>query len=95
MKILTNGGLPIPLSFTVVVAMVVALFIFFGAWAVSVDAANQERELSFPIGNNAGFGVNAVPSGSNAQPRTSLVESSESAADTWWGNSLLLACPLH
>ncbi len=86
--------LPVPVSFAIVVAGLVALFIFFGAWAVSVDAAKHEGELSFAVGN-AGFGVNPVPSESSVDAASSDAADAESSADSWWGRTLLVACPLH
>ena len=35
-------SLPVPVSFAVVALGIIALFIFFGAWAVSVDADEKE-----------------------------------------------------
>ena len=92
---LRNRKLPVPVSFMVVVSAVIALFIFFGAWAVSVDAANQERELTFAIGNSATFGVNSVTSQTSEQSTPAEATDGGGAADTWWGHSLLIACPLH
>ena len=92
---LKMNRVPLPVSFMVVVTMLVALFIFFGAWAVTVDAANNGRELSFEIGNSVSLGVNPLPAQPNAQAPEIIGEGGQSAADTWWGSSLLLACPLH
>ena len=86
---------PLPVSFMIVMSMLIALFIFFGAWAVTVDAANHDRQLSFEVGNGISLGVNPLPVLPNTQPSGALVGDDESAADTWWGSSLLLACPLH
>ena len=87
--------IPVPVSFMIVMMAVIELFIFFGAWAVSVDAANHEREFSIAIGNSASLGVNPLPSQANAQTSTDAGQGVESAAESWWGSSLLLACPLH
>ena len=88
--------LPVPVSFAIVVAGLIALFIFFGAWAVSVDAANHEVGLSFAVGNaGSGFGVNPVPSESSAVAAPGDALDAESSADSWWGRTLLVACPLH
>ena len=95
MGVLKINRLPLPVSFMIVLSMLIALFIFFGAWAVTVDAANHDRELSFAIGNNVSLGVNPLPVLQNIQSASAQVEESQSAADTWWGSSLLLACPLH
>ena len=95
MGMLKINRLPLPVSFMIVLSMLIVLFIFFGAWAVTVDAANHDRELSFAIGNNVSLGVNPLPVLQNIQSASAQVEESQSAADTWWGSSLLLACPLH
>lgn len=87
---------PIPVSFAIVVSVIIALFIFFGAWAVSVDAANHDRELSFAVGNTgSSFDVNPFPSQKNDRVTSSATTDSLSSADSWWGRSLLFACPLH
>jgi len=85
----------IPISFVIVVPMIIALFIFFGAWAVSVDASNHNRELTFAIGNRAVNEGLRFSSEASLQPTTESSENIEIAADTWWGQSLLYACPLH
>ena len=94
MGMLNLKKVPLPVSFMVVMTMLIGLFVFFGAWAVTVDAANHDRQLSFAIGNNLSLGVNPLPVPSD-QRAIAQVEESQSAADTWWGSSLLFACPLH
>ena len=94
MGMLNLKKVPLPVSFMVVMTMLIGLFVFFGAWAVTVDAANHDRPLSFAIGNNLSLGVNPLPVPSD-QRAIAQVEESQSAADTWWGSSLLFACPLH
>ena len=87
---------PVPVSFAIVVAGLVALFIFFGAWAVSADAADHDRELSFALGNSgASFGVNPLASEIEDGGTAKTTTDGESSADTWWGSTLLVACPLH
>ena len=39
MGMLKINRLPLPVSFMIVLSMLIVLFIFFGAWAVTVDAA--------------------------------------------------------
>ena len=95
MGMLKINKLPLPVSFMIVLSMLVALFIFFGAWAVTVDAANHDRELSFAIGSNVSLGVNPLPAKRNPRVAPTRPQTNQSAADTWWGSSLLLACPLH
>ena len=88
--------LPVPVSFAIVVAGLIALFIFFGAWAVSADASSRERDLSFAVGNaGSGFGVNPVPSESSAGAVSGDAADAGTSADSWWGRTLLVACPLH
>ena len=95
MGMLKMYRVPLPVSFMLVMAMVVALFIFFGAWAVTVDADHSGRELSFEIGNSVSLGVNPLPAQPSTRAPEAQREGGQSAADTWWGSSLLLACPLH
>ena len=86
---------PIPISFAIVVSVVIALFVFFGAWAVSVDAADHDRELSFAIGNTTPtFGAGSLTQNID-RAGTSATADGGSSADTWWGRSLLAVCPLH
>ena len=40
--------MPVPVTFLAVLAVVLALIIFFGAWAVSADVSNQ-RTLAFGL----------------------------------------------
>jgi hypothetical protein len=86
--------MPIPVSFTIAVVLTIALFIFFGAWAVSADAEGYQRTLSFAV---VGPGA-ALQAESGTPTSTSSLASAnpgESNADTWWGQSFLKACPLH
>ena len=92
---LKMNRVPFPVSFMVVLSMLIALFIFFGAWAVTVDAANHDRQLSFEVGNGVSLGVNPLPVLPTTRTTVAQIDDGESAADTWWGSSLLLACPLH
>ena len=79
------------------------LIIFFGAWAVSASGdAGFSEVLS---GATSGFSGSVSPQ--SAAPRTGVVAadadtvprlasaSSGGAADTWWGQAFLVACPLH
>ncbi|MED5208835.1 MAG: hypothetical protein VX895_06865 [Chloroflexota bacterium] len=82
----TEKRVPVPLVFSLVLILVFALIIFFGAWAVSADVGNQ-RKLAF-----GRPGTTAVDSSAN------LVDPAgghDPAADTWWGKAFLSACPLH
>ena len=89
-------GIPIPVPFLIAVVLVVALLIFFGAWAVSADAERLDRTLSFGLSGGAYPGPGSArlerPSPSLAPADTGA---GGSAVDTWWGRSLIAACPLH
>ena len=85
------------------------LLIFFGAWAVSAGSADNAAGLL--SGATAGFtgdallpasGVGAgggvgVDGGVDADmaPRLATAPGGDRPADTWWGQALLAACPLH
>ena len=85
----------IPITFLVVLVLTVLLVIFFGAWAVSADAAGRDKEFAFGIAVGgstlAGPDSRAAPDG---RPVTSD-EESESKTDSWWGKAVLKACPFH
>lgn len=87
-----------PVSFLVAVVAVIALLIFFGAWAVSVDAESRDRALALALpGGTPGFGAIPEKKAEDApfDPNAYFGGSDQTAADTWWGNALLKACPLH
>ena len=90
---------------TAVGAMVLCLLliIFFGAWAVSASGdADLEGIVS---GATSGFSGDVSPQSVASESGAVAVESdtvprlasasSGSAADTWWGQAFLVACPLH
>ena len=84
--------IPVPFIFSVVLAAVIALIIFFGAWAASADIGNQ-RTLAFGLP-----GTTPTLSGANLRDANSELAHLASAvenSDTWWGNAFLRACPLH
>ena len=89
----------VPLTFLIVLVLMIVLTIFFGAWAVSVDANAQNGEFAFGAAVGAGTGPSSA--GSDGTPKETSngaslnQEDSQSAADTWWGDALLKACPLH
>ena len=96
-KIDTNKGLPVPISFLVAVVLTVALFIFFGAWAVSADSQTHERTLSLAF---AGPGAILLAEAEANNQSASQLQNPDATtggtiADTWWGKSFLTACPLH
>jgi hypothetical protein len=79
-------------------AAIVALGIFFGAWAVSANAEERERSLSFRSIASGGANLDAgpfTPSLPAGQSTPTVQEGGGSKADTWWGKTLLTACPLH
>ena len=76
--------------------MTVALMIFFGAWAVSADVTERDRVFAFAVpGGVTSLTANTNGTGPLALGETNPIEGGHTAADTWWGSSLLRACPLH
>ena len=83
------------------------LIIFFGAWAVSAGSADNAAGLL--SGATAGFtGEALLPASGGAPgvgvdggvdadmaPRLATAPGGDRPADTWWGQALLAACPLH
>ena len=70
------------------VIAVIALIIFFGAWAVSADVGNQ-RTLAFGLP-----GTTPTISGGNLQQENNTgpyqiarLDDSNTAGDTWWGRA--------
>ena len=88
-------AIPLPVSFILVLCLTIALMIFFGAWAVSADVGERDRVFAFAVpGGTAALTSNAT--GPLALGESSAVEGGHTAAsETWWGNGLLRACPLH
>ncbi len=84
----------VPLIFAVVVAAVAALVIFFGAWAVSVNASSPDRELSF-VGPSLNAGSEAGSRAIDAQSASAESGSAGTLAETWWGDALIVVCPFH
>ncbi|SUZ50443.1 uncharacterized protein METZ01_LOCUS3297, partial [marine metagenome] len=77
-----------------VLTVVIALIIFFGAWAVSADVGNRTLAFGLP-------GTTPTLSGSNIEDENSgpyqiaRLNDQGTAGDTWWGGAFLRACPLH
>ena len=97
MRLESLKNTPLPVSFVVVVSVTIVLFIFFGAWAVSADAEDRDRVLSFAVPGGVSS-ISATSSQGAGTARDSKVENATdgpNAADTWWGGALLRACPLH
>ena len=83
------------------------LLIFFGAWAVSAGSADNAAGLL--SGATAGFtGEGLLPASGAAggggfdggvdgdmAPRLATAPGGDRPSDTWWGQALLAACPLH
>ena len=89
--------MPAPALAMLVSAVTIALFIFFGAWAVSADVQEGDRTFSF------GFPVTGTTPLANTsdnfqaanQGGSALQTAEPTFADTWWGKGLIKACPLH
>ena len=47
-------AIPLPVSFILVLAMTIALMIFFGAWAVSADVGERDRVFAFAVPGGVG-----------------------------------------
>lgn len=88
-------AIPLPISFLLVLAMTIALMIFFGAWAVSADVTERDRVFAFAVpGGTSSLIADADSTGQLALGDSRTIEGNH-AAGTWWGNGLLRACPLH
>ena len=88
-------AVPLPISFLLVLAMTIALMIFFGAWAVSADVTERDRVFAFAVpGGASSLIADADSTGQLALGNSRTIEGNH-AAGTWWGNGLLRACPLH
>ena len=88
-------AVPLPLSFLLVLALTIALMIFFGAWAVSADVTERDRVFAFAVpGGASSLIADADSTGQLALGDSRTIEGNH-AAGTWWGNGLLRACPLH
>ncbi|HAI09633.1 MAG TPA: hypothetical protein DCM17_09920, partial [Dehalococcoidia bacterium] len=46
-------AVPLPISFLLVLALTIALMIFFGAWAVSADVTERDRVFAFAVPGGA------------------------------------------
>ena len=89
--------MPAPALAMLVSAVTIALFIFFGAWAVSANVEERDRAFSFAypvtatnLPANTSNNLQAANQGGSA-----LQTADSNLADTWWGKSLIKACPLH
>ena len=92
MLLITRQVKGIPVAFAFLLLLMIVLTIFFGAWAVSVDADTRGGQLYLGA-------VGEAPSLNVIDPDSPLVvapdQEQSSAADEWWGKALLKACPFH
>ncbi|MDA0264187.1 MAG: hypothetical protein O3A93_10255 [Chloroflexi bacterium] len=87
--------IPIPVAFFLVLAAVLALIIFFGAWAVAADVGNQ-RTLAFGLpGTTPGLNGSNIRETEDSAFQVARLDGEGTAGDTWWGGAFLRACPLH
>jgi hypothetical protein len=79
----------------IAVAFALALFIFFGAWAVSTDPEGRDRTFAFAVGGpgttlfDQNNGDSAPVLGQTENGWETGFGQPSSNADTWWGKSLL------
>ena len=79
----------------VVLALVLALIIFFGAWAVSADIGGQ-RTLAFGLpGTTPTLSGGDIQQDNDGPFQVARLDGGDAAGDTWWGKAFLTACPLH
>ena len=92
---MTARRLPVPLTFLVVVAGVIFLIIFFGAWAVSADGNDRGKALSFGFAG-AGTNLDSTVLKSGEQPGLAGATGGDGIDDdSWWESAFLKACPFH
>ncbi|MCH8989738.1 MAG: hypothetical protein IIA92_13155 [Chloroflexi bacterium] len=92
---IASRQIPVTLTFSVVLAVVLALIIFFGAWAVSADVGSQ-RTLAFGLpGTTPTLSGSSLRDENSGPYQVGLLDGQRSARDTWWGSAFLRACPLH
>lgn len=96
MQLVRPKTIPVPIPFILMVVMALAVFIYFGAWAVSADQGQLEQALSMGFGPNASLPPDA-PGAQGAQPSATNLPNGQvkTAADTWWGKGVLYVCPFH
>ena len=90
-------SIPKPVPFLVFSVATVLLTIFLGAWAVSADIDERDRNLSFAVARGGSpLGVGTSDSYEPAeQGNAGSPEEGDSKADSWWGKAVLKACPFH
>ena len=77
-----------------VLAVVIALIIFFGAWAVSADVGQRTLAFGLP-GTTPTLSGNNIQENDTGPYQIGRLGGDETARDTWWGSAFLRACPLH
>ncbi|MAQ12622.1 MAG: hypothetical protein CL721_04595 [Chloroflexi bacterium] len=91
----TSNRVPVPLAFSLVLAIVLALIIFFGAWAASADVGGQ-RTLAFGLPGTTTTSSGSTVNDQSSRPfQVARLNDQGTAGDTWWGGAFLRACPLH
>ncbi len=92
---IASRRMPVPFLFLAVLALVLALIIFFGAWAVSADVGNQ-RTLAFGLpGTTPTISGGNLHENNTGPYQIARLDNQSAAGDTWWGQAFLRACPLH
>ncbi len=86
-----------PITFVIVVVLMIVLTIFFGAWAVSAGAQTQDESFALAVTGGAPNldRTNSGPSSGSSGSASSNLEGEGEASDEWWGKALLTACPFH
>ena len=85
-----------PITFVIVVVLMIVLTIFFGAWAVSAGAQTQDESFALAVTGAPNLDrTNSGPSSGSSGSASSNLEGEGEASDEWWGKALLTACPFH
>ena len=90
--------MPAPFIFLLVIGATVALIIFFGAWAVATDIEGRQLTFGLAAGSTPDAPASAAdgaPAAFGAAPIGAPAPDADGAANTWWGQGFLKACPLH
>ena len=93
----SSKRIKIPLLFTTILAVVAMVVIFFGAWAVSADTGNSKMYVAVVRGEASILFDDFAyiePELIETLPENNLARNN-ARGDTWWGEFLILACPLH
>ena len=95
---MASRWLPVPLTFILVLAITFFLIVFFGAWAVSADAAGRSETIySGFAGSGSGLNANTPSASQLSTLEGAGPEDGGSAGteDRWWAKGFLKACPFH